>query len=475
MKTLRAALAFILLSAAVTMTPVSAVTNPDKPVVKPATAPWVVSLWRHDDQYDRLDDGFSCTGSLINAYTIITAAHCMDGVSDEISWGFVRGQYKKSNRGEVLLPSDYTIHPNYNRFSFANDIAVVTLYFPAKSSSYLKLPTSTQTTNLLKNAPTLYGWGQLSDAASSNYLRRAVMRDMTARADLKYTTFNKAIQIGAGRTNANGTFTAACYGDSGGPLMAATKTNKYLLGVVSYGSSDGCSVKLPTVYTRVSAFASWIRAEMTEFSIDREARAINITGMKFEGTPTSSLPAIADQLEDGSWYRITTARLLTENMEFQSTDISQLAVYAYADNSQYFEIDVEVTSKVAWPIDGCGMSDQYDIYDEIPATLTMYIKGTTNWKSALKIQYTAQQGVCIGEDGIELDVESLDGSVVSESCGAAAFINPDGSHSIALERSCLDGRTNLYVRTIMSVGKGGDIEPGTDMWAGPFRVSPVVR
>lgn len=45
-----------------------------------------------------------------------------------------------------------------------------------------------------------------------------------------------------------------CRGDSGGPLVVGN----HLVGVLSFGTSWGCGVGLPTVYTRVSSFVNWI-------------------------------------------------------------------------------------------------------------------------------------------------------------------------------------------------------------------------
>jgi len=53
----------------------------------------------------------------------------------------------------------------------------------------------------------------------------------------------------------------ACGGDSGGPLVAYDGAhNPYQIGVVSWGPSPCGQVGEPGVYTRISAFAPWIRS-----------------------------------------------------------------------------------------------------------------------------------------------------------------------------------------------------------------------
>lgn len=50
-------------------------------------------------------------------------------------------------------------------------------------------------------------------------------------------------------------------GDSGGPLNCLVSGKYYVHGVTSFVSSSGCNVyRKPTVFTRVSAYISWINS-----------------------------------------------------------------------------------------------------------------------------------------------------------------------------------------------------------------------
>ncbi len=52
----------------------------------------------------------------------------------------------------------------------------------------------------------------------------------------------------------------ACTGDSGGPLMFFTESKQWeLIGITSYGKGNSCATEYPGVYTRVTAFLSWIK------------------------------------------------------------------------------------------------------------------------------------------------------------------------------------------------------------------------
>jgi secreted trypsin-like serine protease len=58
----------------------------------------------------------------------------------------------------------------------------------------------------------------------------------------------------------------SCGGDSGGPLMKTHVIGKkqfwYLVGLVSYGSSNCGTKDLPGVYTRLSEYMAWIESNL---------------------------------------------------------------------------------------------------------------------------------------------------------------------------------------------------------------------
>lgn len=58
----------------------------------------------------------------------------------------------------------------------------------------------------------------------------------------------------------------SCRGDSGGPLMYEDGLVTYVLGIVSFGSSDCGTKNHPGVYTKVVNYLNWIEDTMIENS-----------------------------------------------------------------------------------------------------------------------------------------------------------------------------------------------------------------
>lgn len=68
----------------------------------------------------------------------------------------------------------------------------------------------------------------------------------------------------------------SCNGDSGGPLVAYDGAHRpYQVGLVSWGPSPCGQVGVPGVYTRTSAYASWIKAQVRDVAAAKPSATIN--------------------------------------------------------------------------------------------------------------------------------------------------------------------------------------------------------
>jgi trypsin len=211
--------------------------------------PYIVSL--------QSDGSHFCGGSLLNSYTIITAAHCTVGVN-VASLRVRSGSLNWSSGFAIRKVKQVRIHPNYNAGTLDNDIALWRLAAPiipnGSNIKFAKLPpanTDPGTGTLSITA----GWGYTSESSYTipTQLRRVTI-PMVSRStcNANYGGGITTNMICAGLKQGG---KDSCQGDSGGPLVNNSK--KELIGIVSWGI--GCArPNYPGVYTRVSKYITWI-------------------------------------------------------------------------------------------------------------------------------------------------------------------------------------------------------------------------
>ncbi len=449
---------------------VSAITYPDSKKVLPIEAPWVVSLWGINSQFDRDADGFFCTGSLVDPYTVITAAHCIEAAANFQGYVVVRNQTNSTDHGQVLMPRSSRIDL-YNSNTLAGDFAVIDLYNPANASAYLKIPTKVQANKMLAGKPTLFGWGQTEKSRNPKNLRKVVQDIYNAEADSEYRNFNVKYQIGVNRKNSNGTYSSGCFGDSGGPLVGRLHSSYFLLGVVSFGNADECGTKAPVVMTRISAYRNQIKSIRSELLADRDANEVDTSNLHFRNTTANPIQPELGTLDDNSMYRMWTANFVTEKMDNPQSDLKKIIVTSYEPLEGYWDIVIDLETKQLFGSDGCGFGDSWNRDSGLGAQISVQIRDSVSWETAIQFSYVADVDECISADGVEMTISEFNGFTVRDQCSAWLYLDTDGVLSIGTMRDCLPAPKALNIRTAISTYAITDIEPGFDMWAGPFDVT----
>jgi hypothetical protein len=242
-------------------TSVDAVAYPQRRVLW-SEAPYVAALF-HNQVPGIVDPDVFCTGALIDSRHVLTAAHCVSGLSAEnILVGFGAGDLASS---VIYGVADYEQHLRYTEPETAkdvglpNDIALLRLTKPVDNVTPIKIPSRSD--SKLRNGDrgmALYGWGQDQNGRIDLRLGFTNQRDYSKTAKRHFAKFNASIQIAAGYPlKRERLFAGACYGDSGGPLVGFdAKGAPNLVGIVSYGVS-GCRSAAPSVFTRVSSYRNW--------------------------------------------------------------------------------------------------------------------------------------------------------------------------------------------------------------------------
>lgn len=224
--------------------------------------PFIVALVKtNEDSYS----GQFCGGTLVRPDVVMTAAHCVQGVSAAAMEVYI-GSYDLTNAsgaGERVGVRKLRVHEDYNSATEENDIAVV---FLERSVAYPVIPLITpRQMSRLRNgdAMTVAGWGSVNPSASEypSYLQEAQVQfrdNNTCNRAYEGSVTEKMLCAGV-----PGGGKDSCEGDSGGPLVVDLDGERIQAGIVSWGTETCALPGFYGVYTRVSTMLDWLEKSIS--------------------------------------------------------------------------------------------------------------------------------------------------------------------------------------------------------------------
>ncbi|CAM4814297.1 unnamed protein product [Rotaria magnacalcarata] len=228
----------------------------------PYSWPMIVSL-----RYDCLNNGnvstHCCSGTILSASYILTAAHCVENI----------------NESSLLLVDQIFIHPNWTAHvnGFRNDIAILHLTESLDFSTNLliartRLPSQSNSTNDITKYPpsnsslVVIGWNFRTtlNSTARDILQQATLISIHHNHSSCAASINHIeTQFCAGRyEDCKGT----CVGDSGGPILRWIGDRWEQVGIVSYGLDNCESANHQMIFTRITAYYDWIERVMNQWN-----------------------------------------------------------------------------------------------------------------------------------------------------------------------------------------------------------------
>ncbi|KAJ8665280.1 hypothetical protein QAD02_006942 [Eretmocerus hayati] len=225
--------------------------------------PHVVSLLYYGDHI--------CSGSILAADIILTAAHCVTAKWHEKLVVSLRGVNPKLVKTEFAV-TNIEYHSSFHSVDFINDVALLKIRRPIPLGNHVastKLPTEPRA--IAEGSKlTYYNWASIiagpnhmSDRLISDHLA-VISKGDCAKMYKDVTVESLEGQFCANFTKSYDTFS----GDTGGPLMASG----YQVGIVS---TSQCGTKiLPEISTDVSAVLGWILEKQEELMKTRQEYSV---------------------------------------------------------------------------------------------------------------------------------------------------------------------------------------------------------
>ncbi|KFB48154.1 hypothetical protein ZHAS_00016219 [Anopheles sinensis] len=204
-----------------------------------------------------------------------TAAHCaVIGASvrrknDILVFGGRKYRDATTNDLQELNVAKIIIHPEYNRSSLANDIAILQLSSDINTTNFVR-PVSlwnedSDENQIFGSQGTVIGFGLDEDDEESDTLQQATIPVLDMETCLAYDneTYGKHLTTkmfcAGGKDNIS-----ACNGDSGGGMFFNINDTWYLRGIVSFSPTRPnvdqalCDSSKPTVFTDATKYRKWI-------------------------------------------------------------------------------------------------------------------------------------------------------------------------------------------------------------------------
>jgi len=252
----------------VSAAPASAAEAPSHPptayasVIEGQTAPIAAYPWLAHVEYEVATGPWICSGTVIAPRVVLTAAHCAeepasDGIASSSTYKVITGiaNVTKARPADISSVSQVVVYPQFSTDTKEADAGLLILSKPVTATP-LALATKEDFARLeAGEVLDIAGWGathrQTIFAPAAFHVGNTILG-----GGFCGTRFANPFQLCA--VSAPGFLTIACFGDSGGPLLAHRSDGSPVeVGIFSLVGTEDCNPGAPVTYARVDRVSAW--------------------------------------------------------------------------------------------------------------------------------------------------------------------------------------------------------------------------
>lgn len=225
-----------------------------------------------------------CGATILDAYHVLTAAHCVEGDSYYYTYTSVAPQVQNElqvlNGSVGLYRASEFYYPDGFRdseaLSWPDDIAIIKLEQPLEidPSEYVTLasPSDIASYDFIGTEMFVIGHGFTTDGSDDSNVLQGTFQTLLSASQCRSAGINSRQLCLQGDFNSETRLrNSTCGGDSGGPLYWNRGGQYIQVGITSFGPSD-CgdpSADYSSAYTEVAEYRDWINRVLNGFEVPK--------------------------------------------------------------------------------------------------------------------------------------------------------------------------------------------------------------